>query len=372
MLYFHIPFCKQKCSYCNFHFSTSLRGKDDMLNAIKKEVELRHQELEKRSISSLYFGGGTPSLLEVRELSGLLETSAKYYDFDADIEITLETNPDDLDADFLKALSKSGINRLSIGVQSFFEADLRLMNRAHSVIQAEDAIKRAQDFGFDNLSIDLIYGSSSLSIWQRNLQKAVELGVPHISSYALTVEPKTALNKWVEDKLVKAPNEDIQNSEFHYMSHFLQEHDFIHYEISNFAKKDFYSKHNSAYWNAAPYIGFGPSAHSFNGKRERSWNIANNFLYIKGIAENRRNFEKEKLSPKDQLNEWVMIGLRTLRGVDIKALKSSFEEDVLDEFNKHLTSKKDQGLVVEEEGFLKIPQVYWFLADGIASDLFLI
>ncbi|MHC6200022.1 radical SAM family heme chaperone HemW [Elizabethkingia miricola] len=372
MLYFHIPFCKQKCSYCNFHFSTSLNLKDDMMRAIHKEIDSRHHELSDKHIKTLYLGGGTPSLLSVDEIKALLDKSAQYYDFDSEIEITLEANPDDLNASFLKELSKSGVNRLSIGTQSFFEDDLKLMNRAHTAGEAEDSIKRAQDFGLENISIDLIYGSSSMPIWKENLQKAIALQIPHISSYALTVEPKTALAKWIKDKVVKAPNEEVQNEEFYYMSEFLKEQGFIHYEISNFAKEGFYSKHNSAYWKGQPYLGFGPSAHSYNGGNIRSWNIANNALYIKGLAENTRNFEEELLSPKDQLNELVMIGLRTVWGVDMVKIQSIFEKDIQEEFFYLLNSKKEEGLIVEDSGYLKIPEKYWFLADGIASGLFLV
>lgn len=372
MLYFHIPFCKQKCSYCNFHFSTSLSMKDEMLHALHKEIEQRHHELTDKRIATLYLGGGTPSLLAVDEIRALLDKSARYYDFDPEIEITLEANPDDLNAKFLKELSQSGVNRLSIGTQSFFEDDLKLMNRAHTAGEAEDSIKRAQDFGLENISIDLIYGSSSMPIWKENLQKAIQLQVPHISSYALTVEPKTALDKWVREKTVKAPNEEVQNEAFYYMSEFLKENGFVHYEISNFAKQDFYSRHNSAYWKGKPYIGFGPSAHSFNGGKIRSWNVANNALYIKGMAGGKRNFEEEILSPKDQLNELVMIGLRTIWGVELNKIVSTFENHILDEFYSLLNEKKKEGFIIEEEGFLKIPEKHWFLADGIASDLFLI
>lgn len=343
-----------------------------MLHALHKEIEQRHHELTDKCIATLYLGGGTPSLLAVDEIRALLDKSARYYDFDPEIEITLEANPDDLNAKFLKELSQSGVNRLSIGTQSFFEDDLKLMNRAHTAGEAEDSIKRAQDFGLENISIDLIYGSSSMPIWKENLQKAIQLQVPHISSYALTVEPKTALDKWVREKTVKAPNEEVQNEAFYYMSEFLKENGFVHYEISNFAKPDFYSRHNSAYWKRKPYIGFGPSAHSFNGGKIRSWNVANNALYIKGIVGGKRNFEEEILSPKDQLNELVMIGLRTIWGVELNKIVSTFENHILDEFYSLLYEKKKEGFIIEEEGFLKIPEKHWFLADGIASDLFLI
>ncbi|UFH33578.1 radical SAM family heme chaperone HemW [Chryseobacterium sp. C-71] len=372
MIYIHIPFCKQKCSYCNFHFSTSLNFKDEMVAAMKKEIFLRKDELQNKNLQSLYFGGGTPSILSGDEIKSLIDEVLKYFSFNADIEITLEANPDDLDKNFLKQLSNSHINRLSIGTQSFFDEDLRLMNRAHNASDAEGSIKRAQDFGFENLSIDLIYGSptSSLEIWKQNLNKTIALEVPHISSYALTVEPKTALEKWIVNGKVSNPKEEEQNREFYYMIDFLKDHEFEHYEISNFAKKGFHSRHNSAYWKYNEYLGIGPSAHSYNGFDVRSWNVANNQQYIKKLSSNLLAKETEILSPKDQFNEMIMIGLRTTWGVDLESLKSKFKEDILDQFHKEIQQKIADGILIKENNHLKIPEKHWFMADGIASDLF--
>lgn len=234
MIYIHIPFCKQKCSYCNFHFSTSLNFKDEMLRAMKTEIMLRKNELQNKSLKSLYFGGGTPSILSVDEINSLIDEVLKYFSFEKDIEITLEANPDDLDKNFLKQLAGTPVNRLSIGTQSFFEEDLKLMNRAHTASEAESSIKRAQDFGFENLSIDLIYGSptSNLEIWKENLNKTIALEVPHISSYALTVEPKTALENWISKGKVKNPKEEEQNREFYYLSDFLKDNGFAKLDTS--------------------------------------------------------------------------------------------------------------------------------------------
>lgn len=372
MIYIHIPFCKQKCSYCNFHFSTSLNFKDEMLSAMKREIFLRKDELQNKNLKSLYFGGGTPSILSGDEIKSLIDEVLKYYDFNSDIEITLEANPDDLDKNFLKQLSTSPVNRLSIGTQSFFGEDLRLMNRAHNASDAEGSIKRAQDFGFENLSIDLIYGSptSNLEIWKQNLNKTIALEVPHISSYALTVEPKTALEKWIANGKVSNPKEEEQNREFYYMIDFLKDHEFEHYEISNFAKKGFHSRHNSAYWKYTEYLGIGPSAHSYNGFDTRSWNIANNQQYIKKLDSNLLAKETEILSPKDQFNEMIMIGLRTTWGVDLESLQNKFKEDILDRFQKEIQQKIADGILIEENKHLKIPEKHWFMADGIASDLF--
>lgn len=345
-----------------------------MLAAIKKEIFLRKDELQSKTLKSLYFGGGTPSLLTVDELNALMDEVLKYFAFDPDIEITLEANPDDLDAQFLKGLFQSPVNRLSIGTQSFFDADLKLMNRAHNAGQAEDSIKRAQDFGFENISIDLIYGSptSDFEIWKENLRKVIALSVPHISSYALTVEPKTALNQWIQQRKVAAPKESEQHAEFSYMVDFLKDHGFDHYEISNFGKPGFHSQHNSAYWKSKEYLGIGPSAHSFNGWNERSWNIANNRRYIDALNENALAKESEILTEKEQFNEMMMIGLRTMWGVDLQQMDGKFSDYLQEEFQKNIAPKLETGILIIENGHLKIPEKHWFLADGIASDLFIL
>ena len=374
MIYLHIPFCKQKCSYCNFHFSTSFSLKDEMLSAIKKEIQLRHNELENKTLKSLYFGGGTPSVLSVDEIKSLIDEIQKYFSFDENIEITLESNPDDLNKNFLEELSQTEVNRLSIGTQSFYDEDLKLMNRAHNASEAESSIKRAQDFGLVNISVDLIYGSptSNFEIWKDNLSKTIELQVPHVSSYALTVEPKTALEKWIENGKIRSPEETEQNQEFYYMKDFLKDNGFDHYEISNFGKPGFHSKHNSAYWKSEPYLGIGPSAHSYNGHLERSWNIANNPIYIKNLNQNILPIEKEILTEKDRFNEMIMIGLRTIWGVDLNRINQNFSSEVIDYLNQEIKSKIESGILEIENNYLKIPEKHWFLADGIASDLFIV
>lgn len=374
MIYIHIPFCKQKCSYCNFHFSTSLNFKDEMLASMKKEIVLRKDELQNKNIQSLYFGGGTPSILTPDEIKSLIDEITKHFSFEKDIEITLEANPDDLNKDFLKGLADSHINRLSIGTQSFFEADLKLMNRAHTASEAEDSIKRAQDFGFENLSIDLIYGSptSNIEIWKENVKKTVALEVPHISSYALTVEPKTALENWISKGKVNSPKEEEQNQEFYYLSDFLKYNGFEHYEVSNFAKPGFYSRHNSSYWKYKEYLGIGPSAHSYNGFDRRSWNVANNQQYITKLNSGLLAKEEEILSQKDQFNEMIMIGLRTIWGVDLISLNEKFNSEILEYFHKEIKLKLEEEVLIIEENHLKIPEKHWFMADGIASDLFIV
>lgn len=343
-----------------------------MISAMAKELEMRQNELENKTLKSLYFGGGTPSLLKVDDLKFLIDGVLKYHNFDENIEITLEANPDDLSQNFLKELSKTEFNRLSIGTQSFYEPDLKMMNRAHNSIEAESSIKRAQDFGFENISIDLIYGSptSNLEIWKQNLQKTLDLQVPHISSYALTVEPKTALQQWVLTNKISAPKESEQNEEFYFMSSFLKENGFQHYEISNFAKPGFQSKHNSAYWQYQEYLGVGPSAHSYNGYTKRSWNVANNQKYIQQISQNILPNETEILTEKEKYNEMLMIGLRTNLGVDYLKLKSKIDEELFQKAQISIQQKLSNGFLVLENNFLKIPEEHWFLADGIASDLF--
>lgn len=343
-----------------------------MIHAIKKEIALRQAELHTRKINSLYFGGGTPSLLSVNEILTILDEVQKYFSFADGIEITLEANPDDLTAPFLRELSGNDVNRLSIGTQSFFDQDLQMMNRAHTASEADSSIKRAQDFGFENISIDLIYGSpvSGFETWKENLRKTVQLQVPHVSAYALTVEPKTPLQNWINNRKITPPDENLQNSEFQYMSEFLKEHEFEHYEISNFGKPGFHSRHNSAYWNSEPYLGIGPSAHSYDGKNLRSWNIANNTKYVKGVLTSENFRESENLSEKDRFNEMIMIGLRTSAGVDTAKVKSEFSEETVTKFQSDIQLKKETGMIQIKENRLIIPEEKWFMADGIAADFF--
>lgn len=345
-----------------------------MLNAITQELQIRHSELEISQVPSVYFGGGTPSILEPDEIQKLLDDVSRFYSISETTELTLEANPDDLDAKFLKGIVKAGINRLSIGTQSFDDRDLKMMNRTHHAEQAESSIKRAQDAGIENISIDLIYGSptSDFEVWKQNLQKTIELQVPHVSSYALTVEPKTILENWIEKGKINAPKEAEQNKEFYYMIDFLKDHGFDHYEISNFGKPGFHSKHNSAYWESHLYLGLGPSAHSYDGKNTRSWNVANNAKYVKALQENTLPIEREILSDKDQYNERLMIGLRTAKGVDIQRLKEEMNDEILAHYQQTVQQKLDDGKLILEDGFLKIPEKDWFFADGIASDLFIL
>lgn len=371
-IYIHIPFCKQACHYCDFHFSTSLKKVDEMLSSLKIELLLRKNELIDHTIETIYFGGGTPSLLSVEDLEWLISLIKIDYNVSKNPEITLEANPDDLTKDKIIQLSKSSINRLSIGIQSFFDDDLKTMNRAHSSKEAKECLKIATKY-FDNISIDLIYGNPTMSLekWNENLQMAFDFGVPHISSYALTVEPKTALYSFIKRGIYPSLNDDLVLKHFNLLVSETEKKGFVQYEISNFGKPGYFSNHNTSYWQGKPYLGIGPSAHSFNGK-QRSWNVSNNSKYIQSIKEHRLPSKTEELSKKDRFNEYVMTGLRTIWGISLDKIKSEFgseyEESLEISAEKYI---KDE-LLFKENQILKTTKKGKFLADGIASDLFMI
>ena len=371
-LYIHIPFCKQKCSYCDFHFSTNLQHKSNLIQAINKELEIRKDEIS-APLETIYFGGGTPSILSEIELESIFETIYKNYSTKNLKEITLEANPDDLNKEKLNFLKSTPINRFSIGVQSFFEEDLKLMNRAHNAQEAETSIKLVQDFGFENITIDLIYGSTTTTneMWKQNLQKAIALNVPHISSYALTVEEKTILDHQIKKGITKPVDEDRQNEQFQLLVDTLTSHDFIQYEISNFGKEDYFSLHNSNYWKGIHYLGIGPSAHSYNGKT-RAWNIANNSKYIQTINENKLPQEIEVLNEVEQFNEMIMIGLRTIYGIDLDRINSEFSQPLVNSFYQELNQLINENLVEKKENKIILKPEAKFFADGIASRLFYI
>lgn len=369
-LYIHIPYCKQKCSYCDFHFSTNLNSKEELIKALLNEFELRKNEINS-PIETIYFGGGTPSILSEFELDSIFNHLDKHYDLSNVKEITLETNPDDLSKEKLKYFQTTPINRFSIGIQSFFEEDLRLMNRAHNVQEAENCIKLAQDFGYDNLTIDLIYGSNTTTqeMWIQNLQKAVDLGINHISSYALTVEEKTILSQKINKGEWKPINDQHQSNQFDYLVQFLEENGFIQYEISNFGKPGYFSLHNSNYWQGVPYLGFGPSAHSYFGE-QRAWNIANNAKYIQALKNNNLPIEIETLSLKDQYNEMMMIGLRTIYGIESKQIETKFGNEIYKHFTKEMNELFEEKLVQQIDDKIVLTKDSKFFADGIASRMF--
>ncbi|WDO14139.1 radical SAM family heme chaperone HemW [Flavobacterium sp. WW92] len=371
-IYIHIPFCKQACHYCDFHFSTSMKKKDEMVLALAKEMRLRKSEFENETVETIYFGGGTPSVLSISELRFLIDAVYENFNVAENPEITLEANPDDLSEDQIIEFSKNRINRLSIGIQSFFEEDLKMMNRAHNAEEAKKSLEIATRY-FDNISIDLIYGIPGMTneMWKQNIETALRYSVPHISSYALTVEPKTALKKLIQTGKISEPKDDVAQEHFMILVDTLQENGFIHYELSNFGKENYFSKNNSAYWLGKKYIGIGPSAHSYDGI-SRSWNMANNALYLKEIEANNLPNEIEILSQTDRYNEYIMTGLRTIWGVSLDRIEKEFGESKLHYLQKQSEKFLSDGLLSIENKILKTTPKGKFLADGIASDLFLI
>ncbi|MDY8134815.1 radical SAM family heme chaperone HemW [Aquimarina sp. 2201CG5-10] len=372
-IYIHIPFCKQACHYCDFHFSTSMKKKDEMIFAICNEIKLRRTEIDDYAvIETIYFGGGTPTVLSVTALRFIIDTIYENYLVAEDVEITVEANPDDLTEEKIKSLANSPVNRLSIGIQSFFEKDLKLMNRAHSAQEAKKCLSFASQY-FKNISIDLIYGIPNLSIeeWKQNIEFALNSGVPHISCYALTVEPNTPLPALIKKGEIPPVEEELAQKHFEILVHSLEKAGFEHYELSNFGKKGYFSKNNTAYWLGKHYLGIGPSAHSFNGQ-QRSWNLNNNIKYIKALQQNELPKEIEDLTPNDKYNEYVMTGLRTIWGVSLLKINNefgnSYKEYILKQAQKHI----DKGLLVVQDETILITQKGKFLCDGIASDLFLV
>ena len=370
-IYIHIPFCKKACHYCNFHFSTSMRHADDMVNAIRQEIRLRKQDA-KLPVETIYFGGGTPSVLITQQLRVLLGEVYNQFEVIDNPEITLEANPDDLSSAYILAVQNLGVNRLSIGVQSFLDDELTLMNRAHNASQALSSVERAKKV-FDNVSIDLLFGNpnTTLDDWKRNLDRALQLEVPHISSYALTLEPKTVLERFVDKGLVSTLDENVVEAQFHHLVDTLTQAGYDHYELSSFGKPGYHSQNNMGYWQGKTYLGIGPSAHGFDGN-QRYWNVSNNASYMKHITKGELPQTIEKLSVVDRFNESIMIGLRASWGVSLQAM----ENDLGLRYRQHLEDQAkrfvDEGLLHIDNNALKTTPKGAFLADGISADLFLI
>jgi len=371
-IYIHIPFCKKACHYCNFHFSTSTKQIEPLVDCLIKEIGLR-KDYTNETIETIYFGGGTPSILSTVQIQKILLTVKEHYTVSNDAEITLESNPDDITADKLQQWKAMGINRLSIGIQSFREQDLLWMNRAHNASQAYNCIKLAQEAGLNNITIDLIYGVPNLSDehWKENINTALSLNIPHLSCYALTVEPKTALDKLIQNKKKEAIDTDKQATHFLILMEALKNAGFEHYEISNFAIPGYRSKHNSSYWQGKHYIGIGPSAHSFNGN-SRQWNVANNALYIQSINNNILPSEIETLTINQQFNEYVMTALRTIDGIDLLYLSERYGNNYLIHTKKEIVKWINQGFAIFFNNNIKLTYSGKLMADGIASDLFII
>lgn len=370
-IYIHIPFCKQACHYCDFHFSTSMEKKEAMVSALCKEIELRKNECTGEVVQTIYFGGGTPSVLDVAEIELIIAKVYENYEVVENPEITLEANPDDLSENRLLQLSKSQVNRLSIGIQSFFDEDLQLMNRAHSSEQAIESLSMAMRH-FDNISIDLIYGIPGMTNarWATNIEKALSFDIPHVSSYALTVEPKTALAHMIKNGKISNVDDDLAYGQYTILVNELSKADYICYEVSNFGKKGYFSQNNTAYWQGKKYIGIGPSAHSYDGER-RGWNISNNPKYIRAIEKGKLPMEIEILSKTDTYNEYIMTGLRTIWGVSLDSVLNEYGHTYLDYLTKQSQKYIEQELLTIKDNVIMTTEKGRFLVDGIASDLFL-
>ena len=369
-IYIHIPFCKQACTYCDFHFSTTFdKYRSALIDAIIVELEQRKEYLNSESIETIYFGGGTPSLLTEKELDLLLSRIYSIYEVTDIAEITLEANPDDILIDRLQEWKKLGVNRLSIGLQSFLQSDLDWMNRAHTAEESENAVKLAKEFGF-SLTVDLIYGlpDRTLEEWKVNIEKLISLAPSHISAYCLTIEEKTVLSKWIEKGKIDPASEDEQAEQFLLLVRVLEKAGYQQYEISNFAKEGKYSKHNSNYWKGVSYLGVGPSAHSFNGESRR-WNVSNNRKYINGVTNGVEFSDSEILTPKDRFNETVMTGLRTIWGVNLEVLRWHHCTNKL--FDNRLEEFKNEKLLTVESNHIVLTKKGKLQADYIASELFL-
>jgi oxygen-independent coproporphyrinogen III oxidase len=371
-IYIHIPFCRQKCHYCNFYSVASVKYLDSFYDVLLEELYLRREYPERKMIESIYFGGGTPSFVNPDIVRKTLESISKYYSVAADPEITLEANPDDITGSVLKEYKDIGINRLSIGVQSFFDDDLQYLNRLHSAAKAYQAVLDARSAGFENFSIDLIYGIPTLTNekWEQNLEKAFILDIPHISAYSLTVEDKTALSVLIRKKVLAAPVEEQVIGHFRLLMQKMKEHDYLHYEISNFCRTGMFSKHNSMYWTGEHYLGVGPSAHSYNGV-SRQWNVSNILQYVDLVTRHDRYFQTEDLTQIQRFNERVMVSLRTMWGLDLNKVSVEFGDEIAAGFRLQASGYIKSGAMIEKNGVYTLTDEGRLFADGIAADLFL-
>ncbi len=369
-IYIHIPFCRQACHYCDFHFSTNLTLIEDMINSLGKELVSRRGYLNE-PVQSVYFGGGTPSILDPNQISFLLRLIKENYQLDDSVEITLEANPEDLDQKKLQQFQADQINRLSIGIQSFSNSQLQWMNRVHNSDQSTEAFKLARDSGFNNISLDLIYAipKGEPSDFDNSLSKLVELNPEHISIYGLTIEERTVFGKYVQRGTLEELDEEIAATQYLATIEHLESHGYRQYEVSNFSKPGFESKHNSSYWSGKPYLGVGPGAHSYDG-RSRQFNIRNNARYIKALQQNDNYFDREDLSSTQLMNERILTSLRTINGIDLSGFSDSFEIDLQAVRQQSIGSLIDQGIMVLEDQYLKLTRTGFLVADEIALKLF--
>jgi len=371
-IYIHIPFCKQKCHYCNFFSSASLKKRDDLIEALKMEIVLQKDWLTGENVKSIYLGGGTPSLLTTSELDEILNLLSKYYSIDPDVEITLEANPDDISRSYLNDLKITGINRLSLGIQSFSDKDLIYLNRVHNAFQVFKSLFQIKESGIENISIDLIYGipTQNDKSWILNLETVFDFKIPHISAYALTVEPKTALDVLIKRGKYENVDDTKIVSQFHHLCNMMDQNRYLHYEISNFCKDGYFSKHNMSYWSGEKYLGLGPSAHSFDGS-SRQWNVSSISEYIQSILSGKLPYQKEILTPDQKYNEYVMTSLRTMWGTDLMYIKnvlgSKYYDHSIKEAEKHIQSK----YIIIRENRVLLTTDGKLLTDKISSDLFI-
>lgn len=372
-VYIHIPFCKQACHYCDFHFSTNQDYLDEMVHAISKEISLRETYLPGEIIETIYFGGGTPSLLSGYDLTSILQVLYKTFSISPDPEITLEANPDDLTKEKLKQLKASGINRLSIGIQSFDDSILKHLNRVHDSTMAKNCVIDAYDAGFNNISIDLIYAIPALDnqLWRKNIDEVLILRPRHISSYALTIEEKTVFGKWADRGKIKLVDDDHAATQLNILVDVLEQGNYEQYEVSNFSLPGFYSRHNSSYWKDKKYLGLGPSAHSYNGL-SRQYNVRNNQGYLKSISQNIIPATVEMLSREDKINEYLLTTLRTSWGVNLDKLEHEFSFNLRDANSPYINRLLENKLANITNGNLVLTKAGKLLADKIASDLFIV
>jgi len=370
-LYLHIPFCKQACTYCDFHFSTNTSFKAEVVNAIIQEIKSRSTNWVSKELSSIYFGGGTPSLLAESELAEILNSIGDCFDVSPEAEITFEANPDDINEKSLKVWKANGVNRLSIGIQSFSDEILQWMKRAHSAEEAMRSLEIALEYGFESSNVDLIYGIPSLSQtrWEDDIERVLNSGLKHLSAYSLTLEPKTLFAHQVEKGISLPPDDEKAKRQFTYLREAIRQKGWEHYEISNYCQPGYRAKHNSQYWQRIPYLGVGPSAHSFDGTVRR-WNVASNHLYLKKISSNNQYWETEKLTKSDKINELIMLGLRVKEGVNLHSLKENEGIDLLARNGEYIASLLEKGQIKIADGYLQLTDEGQLYADKIASDLF--
>lgn len=372
-IYIHIPYCRKICSYCDFYKVISPDDKRPLIDALLREAERRKDYTGNENISTIYFGGGTPSVFQINEIEEILNRINVLFPVEDNCEITVELNPDDVGATYFKALKKSGVNRISIGIQSWNDDDLKFLNRRHNTEQSESAIRNALNAGFENIAVDLIYGLPGMTseAWSGNLEKTTSFDIRHISAYHLTIEPGTALGKMKKEKLIREIDEEDSTNQFNILIEKTEKAGFIHYEISNFGKEGYFSRHNTNYWKQVGYLGLGPSAHSFNGY-SRQWNISDVQKYIAAMAGNRQYYETEELNVRTRFNEYIMTSLRTMWGIDLEYVEKVFSKEGYDYIINLAGKFRDYGLMKQEGNCLILTNQGKMISDNIISEFMMV